>query len=239
MSPRRSPAACGAGRTVVRADEADLEVLSLVIADAFHDLAPSRWLIADPDARRQVFPGYFRLYLKHAVASGIVHTNSDRTAAALWIPSGQDAPDGYDIRLATVTNPWTSRFVAFDAALECHHPAGVSHQHLAILAVHPDQQGRGIGTALLHVGHATLDDEDMPSYLEASDPRNRRVYLSHGYTDYGPPIELPDGPRMYPMWRPPHVRTIRSDRAPDQVQLSVTQHDRPGLDRARSDRSVG
>jgi GNAT superfamily N-acetyltransferase len=240
MSPHRHLAAPGTSPAVVRAGEADLDVLSQVIAGAFHDLAPSRWLIPDPEGRRQLFPGYFRLYLEHALASGTVHTTTGRTAAALWIPSGQDAPDGYDIRLAAVTSPWTSRFVAFDAALDRHHPVGVRHHHLAILAVHPDQQGRGVGTALLHAGHATLDDEGVPAYLEASGPRSRRLYLSHDYTDHGPPIQLPDGPLMYPMWRPPHVRTDRSDLVSDQVQMSATQHDcRPGLDRVRPDGSAG
>ena len=71
---------------VVRADAADLDILSQVIADAFHDLAPSRWLIPDPAARREIFPGYFRILIEHAMANGVVHTTPDRTAAALWIP---------------------------------------------------------------------------------------------------------------------------------------------------------
>jgi GNAT superfamily N-acetyltransferase len=240
MSPNHSLAARGPAPAVVPADEADLDVLSKVIADAFHDLAPSQWLMTDPGARRQVFPGYFRLHLEHALASATVHTTPGRTAAALWIPSGQDALDGHDMRLAAVTGPWTSRFVAFDTALDRRHPAGVPHCHLAILAVHPDEQGRGIGTALLHVGHATLDDEGVPAYLEASGLRSRRLYLVHDYTDYGAPIQLPSGRLMYPMWRPPHVQTDRSDLDPDQVHMSAAHHGgRPGLDRAHPDQSAG
>ena len=56
---------------VVRAEEADLDVLSQVIAEAFFDLAPSRWLIPDLAARRQILPGYFRLYVEHALADGL------------------------------------------------------------------------------------------------------------------------------------------------------------------------
>ena len=51
--------------------------------------------------------------------------------------------------------------------------------------------------------HAALDQEVVPAYLEAADLRNRDLYLRHGYVDHGPPIQLPDGPRMYPMWRQP------------------------------------
>jgi GNAT superfamily N-acetyltransferase len=196
---------------VIPADAADLDTLSQVIAGAFHDLAPSRWLIDDPAARREIFPGYFRIYVEHAMASGVVHTTPDRTAAALWIPVGEDGPSpplDYDARLAVATSPWTARFLAFDAALDRHHPAGTPHHHLAMLAVSPQRQGQGTGTALLRAYHALLDDADAPAYLEASDLLTRRFYLRHGYTDHGRPIHLPDGPLMYPLCRPPAGQPI-------------------------------
>jgi GNAT superfamily N-acetyltransferase len=150
---------------VVPAGAADLDTLSHLIADAFHPLAPCQWLIADPAARRQVFPGYFRLYVEHAMADGIIHTTSDRAAAALWLPAGPDAPAqpaDYGVRLAAAISPWTERFVAFDAALEARHPAGIHHRHLAILAVRPGRQGQGSGTALLRACHQALDRDGTP-----------------------------------------------------------------------------
>jgi GNAT superfamily N-acetyltransferase len=88
-----------------------------------------------------------------------------------------------------------------DAGLDRHHPTGAAHHHLAILAVRPDGQGQGIGTALLRAHHATLDAAGTPAYLEASSDRNRVFYLRNGYADLGPPIYLPDGPQMRPMMR--------------------------------------
>jgi len=193
---------------VVRADAADVAVLGQVIADAFHDLPPSPWLIADPRARRAIFPDYFQLYVEQALAAGLVHTTPGRAGVAMWIPVGEEPegpPDGYAERLAAITDPWTERFVAFDEALERAHPAGTPHHHLAILAVRPDQQGRGIGSALLDAYHATLDVRGTPAYLEASSPRNRKLYLRHGYIDRGAPIQLPGGPALYPMWRPSRI----------------------------------
>ena len=210
MTPPAGPAAGDLDAAVVRADVADLDTLSQVIAGAFHDLAPSRWLIDDPAARHEIFPGYFRIYAEHAMASGVVHTTPDRTAAALWIPVGEDGPAqplDYDARLAVATSPWTGRFLAFDAALDRHHPTGVPHHHLAILAVSPQRQGQGTGTALLRAYHATLDKARVPAYLEASDLRTRQIYLRHGYTDHGRPIHLPDGPLMYPLVRQRHPPT--------------------------------
>ena len=206
--PRASVrAASGPDRHVTRADPADLEALSQVIADAFHDLPPSRWLIPDPAARQEIFPGYFRLHVEHALASGVVQTTTGRDAAALWLPAGDDTarqPPDYPTRLATATSPWTSRFLAFDAALDQRHPAGIPHRHLAILAVRPGQQGQGTGTALLRAYHRVLDrDAHVPAYLEAASEHTRSIYLRHGYADHGPPIRLPGGPVMYPMWREP------------------------------------
>jgi GNAT superfamily N-acetyltransferase len=208
MTPHRDPAASRADNTVIRAGEADIEVLSQVIADAFCDLAASRWLIADPGARREIFPGYFRLYVEHAIATGTVYTIPGRTAAALWVPVGGEGPhppDDYGPRLAAATSRWLGRFQAFDLALDRHHPAGLPHHHLAILAVHPDSQGQGTGTALLNAHHAALDRDGMPAYLEASGLDTRRIYLRHGYIlRPGAPIRLPDrGPQMWPMWREP------------------------------------
>jgi GNAT superfamily N-acetyltransferase len=202
------PALAAGGPTVVRADEADIGVLSEVIADAFYYLEVSQWLIPDPDARRAIFPGYFRLYVEHAITDGIVHTTADRASAALWIPVGRQGPrppGDYASRLAAATGRWLNRFQAFDATLDRYHPAGLAHHHLAVLAVHPDRQGQGTGTALLRAHHAALDHDGIPAYLEASDSGSRRIYLQHGYADHGTMIQLPDrGPHMHPMVRPPH-----------------------------------
>jgi GNAT superfamily N-acetyltransferase len=191
---------------VIRATPEDTGTLSDVIAAAFHDLPPSRWLIVDPAARRDVFPGYFRLYVEHAMADGLVHTTLARDAVALWLPAGPGAPGGppgYSERLAAATDPWTAWFTVFDQALEARHPETV-HEHLAILAVLPGRQGHGTGTTLLRARHQDLDDTATAAYLEASSPRARELYLRHDYTDHGPPVQLPaGGPAMWPMVRQP------------------------------------
>jgi GNAT superfamily N-acetyltransferase len=224
MTQRHTPAGPG-GHAIVPASPSDIDTLSQVIADAFLDLAPCQWLIGDRAARREIFPGFFRMYVAHAMADGLVYTTPDRTAAALWIPRTGPAepPEGYDEELAEVTGRWAERFVIFDAELEAHHLAGVAHHHLAILAVRPDWQGRGIGTALLDAHHALLDKDGTAAYLEASDDRNRRIYLRHGYADYGSPIQLPDGPAMYPMTREPGGGNHRE--AADGVPVSRGERD--------------
>ena len=208
MTPQRTPAR-PASHTVIPASPDDTGTLAQLIADAFFPLAPCRWLVPDGTERRQILPPYFQMYVEHALAGGLVHTTPDRTAVALWLPAGAEPetpPDGYARRLADITGRHAGRFLVLDAEFDHHHPAGTPHHHLAILAVRPDRQGRGTGTALLAAHHAALDAEGTPAYLEAADQRNRRLYLTCGYTDHGEPIQLPDGPVMHPMWRQPQPR---------------------------------
>jgi GNAT superfamily N-acetyltransferase len=193
---------------VTTASPADASTLSQVIADAFHDLPPARWLIPADASRRTVFPGYFRILVDHALATGTVYTIPARLAAALWLPVGTDAPGqpgaDYPARMTEATGPYAPRFTAFDTALDTHHPTGTPHHYLAILAVHPAVQGQGIGTALLHAHHTLLDRDGTPAYLEASAPRTCAFYTRHGYLPQpNAPFYLPgNGPPLFPMWRP-------------------------------------
>lgn len=109
MTPPANPPK-RADHRVERAEPSDADVLSHVIADAFFYLAVSQWLVPDPDARRAMFPGYFRIYFiyfEHALAGGLVLTTPARDGAALWVPIGADGPsgppEGYHDRLAGLT----------------------------------------------------------------------------------------------------------------------------------------
>jgi len=191
---------------LTRAEWADVPILSEVIAEAFHPLAPSCWLIPDARARWDVFPSYFRIFVEHAMTAGAVYTTRDRDAAAVWFYRGDgwdSQPPDYALRLAMATGRWVEWFHTFDSLLDKHHPDEPRHDHLALLAVRPDRQGQGIGTALLTAYHQYLDRDDvqLPAYLEAADAHTRLIYLQHGYADHGEPIRLPDHTLMFPMWR--------------------------------------
>ena len=186
----------------------DTEEITELVATAMRDGPVARWLTPDAAVRRREGPRYFEIFVEHAVRYGEVYATADPdtgrlAGVALWFPliSPVPPPLDYERRVKEVAGRAYDRVGRLDAALEQHHPAD-PHHYLAFLTVHPDDQGHGIGSALLDRHHARLDEAGIPAYLEANHPRNRDLYLRHGY-QVRSVIELPDGPPLWTMWRWP------------------------------------
>lgn len=190
---------------IVRGGRGDAHRAAVLIATAFHGLDVAAWLVPDPQERERVLYANFRTFVDHAVEHGDVLMTEDGRGVAVWFPRAAPLPDidDYERRRWLACGPHTVRFQILDTAFDQRHPT-VEHHHLGFLAVHPDHQGGGVGTALLDRYHHRLDRAGLPAYLEASSPQNRRLYRRHGYRDHGAPIELTRrGPRLWPMWRTP------------------------------------
>lgn len=186
----------------------DTGEITQVLVAAMGDGAVARWLTPDADVRHRDSPAYFEIFAEHAVRYGEVYATVDPhdgrlSGVALWFPltSLIPPPYDYDRRLKDASGSAFDRARELDAALEAHHPMD-PHHYLAFLAVRPDRQNQGIGSALLDRHHARLDPAGIPAYLEANDPRNRDLYLRHGYVTRAV-IRLPDGPPVWSMWREP------------------------------------
>ncbi|MFG1704988.1 GNAT family N-acetyltransferase [Nonomuraea sp. M3C6] len=183
-----------------RATADDAGRVAELIATAFAGLNAVRYLVPDRRERHRVMTANLRIFVDHAVEHGEVDLIDDGPAVAVWFSHTSPLPEpkDYDRRLEAATGEWIERFRVLDALFEENHPAQPYH-HLAFLAVHPDRQDQGLGSALLRHHHARL--AGAPAYLEASDPRNRDLYARHGY-EVREPFALPDGTLFWPMWRP-------------------------------------
>lgn len=185
-----------------RATAAEARRVAKLVATAFTPLAAVAWLLPEPSVRPRVMTGNFLILVEHAMEHGRVEVIGEQ-AAAVWFDRTAPAPEppDYDRRLAAACDPWTDRFRLLDGLFDEHHPEA-PHEHLALLAVDPRSQGRGLGTALLRHRHRDLDQAGVPAYLEASSPQSRDLYLRHGY-ELRDPFALPDGTEFWPMWRAP------------------------------------
>ncbi|GIF40931.1 GNAT family N-acetyltransferase [Actinoplanes xinjiangensis] len=186
----------------------DTEEITDLVAEAMWDGPVARWLHPDAAARRRLSPGYFEIFVEYALQYGEVYSTADADdgrmcGVALWFPLTAMIPPpmDYERRVKEASDTAFHRVQQLDAALEAEHPLE-PHHYLAFLAVRPGRQNEGIGSALLGRHHARLDRAGIPAYLEANDPRNRDLYLRHGY-QVRSVIDLPDGPPLWAMWRAP------------------------------------
>jgi GNAT superfamily N-acetyltransferase len=66
-----------------------------------------------------------------------------------------------------------------------------------------EQQGKGVGGALMRPVLDHCDAEGIPCYLESSKERNIPFYRRHGF-EVVEEVPLPgDGPSLWTMWREP------------------------------------
>ncbi|WP_415830290.1 GNAT family N-acetyltransferase [Kibdelosporangium persicum] len=183
--------------------------VSRVLSEAFVTGEVAEWLVPDPEDRRRIYPAYWAMAVEHALGVGEVFAGGELSGVSVWYPAvfgpPHASPRDWDQRIDVMCGPYAPRFHALHHAMDAAHPKA-PHHYLAYVAVLPELQSRGIGTALVQHRLRELDIASMPAYLEATNRRNLALYVHLGFQPTGGPIALPDnGPKLYPMWRPPSV----------------------------------
>jgi GNAT superfamily N-acetyltransferase len=194
------------GVGIRRADESDRAALVRLLDDAFMDDPVSGWVFPDEAHRRKVHGIFMGVFADVALAEGRADIMEDESAMALWlhIPAGR--PEGEDdtpARMRELADPDNERCELVGRMTGAVHPHDRAHEYLLMIAVSPEQQGRGLGRALIEPVLERCDREGTPVYLEASSKRSSRLYERLGFAATGTTVDLPGGPQMLPMWREP------------------------------------
>ncbi|MFF3614588.1 GNAT family N-acetyltransferase [Streptomyces sp. NPDC002580] len=193
------------------AGEADRELVVRLLDEAFQDDPVSGWVFPDPAHRRATHPRLMAAFTDVVLAEGRVDLAEDGSACALWlsVPAGEHEAggDGADedgpAQLRAAVDPDNERVELIGRLTADVHPAGRAHAYLWMIGVSPERQGEGLGSALIGSVLDRCDSEGLAAYLEASNDRSRALYERLGFVVTGDPLDLPDGPRMWPMWRDP------------------------------------
>lgn len=147
---------------------------------------------------------FFAIELRHlALARGRVWTTSDLTGAALSLPPGTwRVPLRVTLLEGTAFGVHLSRAARLGAAMEWRH-VPESHYYIRDVGVHPNMQGKGLGSVLMRPTLDRCDQEGLPAYLEASSERNAALYKRLGFqlTDE---LRIGGSPPLRLMVRPPH-----------------------------------
>lgn len=177
------------------ATPSDLDSAARVLAVAFGDYAWTRWALPG-DGYESRLEEVQRLYLSHSLMHGIVLVDEEVRSVAAFLPP--DAPAPAEQIQRRVAELHGSRLTALSKLSLPDAPSG--SWTLETVGVDPAHQGAGLGTAVIAVGLAMIDQRGEPVALETSDERNARLYLRLGFT-IAAATTIPDGPLVYSMYR--------------------------------------
>jgi ribosomal protein S18 acetylase RimI-like enzyme len=194
--------------TVRRATAADVDAMAEQLARTFFDDPVISHIFHNAGRREAGLRSYFRTQMRaDYLPFGGCYTTEGHRGSAIWGPAGKPLLTGVAgiLTMAPVlpyvaTNLVTTlRILNLVEAMHPHEP----HWYLATLGTAVDEQGKGIGGALLRPVLEHCDREGLPCYLESSKERNLSFYGRHGFSVVKE-VQLPaDGPPIWTMWREP------------------------------------
>jgi predicted N-acetyltransferase YhbS len=203
----------GTSQIIVRqATRSDAKELVRVLARAFDDDPLMVWMLPDPASRQRRIRRMFHTIFRHEVfafGGARVATEDGRiVGAALWIPP-RSSPKPSVVRQLMALPGFLRAFgrqtllpnTYLLAALKVHPHE--KHWYLYLIGVDPDQQGKGVGAALLRERLRHCDTELMPAYLESSKLSNVPVYEHFGFEATGTLALAEGAPAVTTMWRTP------------------------------------
>lgn len=183
----------------------DVDLVADIVTDAFFPLKVIENLVPDPGRRWEVSRAWYRLLIEDAIGgAGQVVITDDGSAATVWFDRTGKVhdPEDYDKRLAALAGDDLPQFQHLDQLMAASHPTD-PHWYLMLAATRPDRQHEGLGGMLLDYTHQRLDADGVPGYLEATGPKNQRLYERKGFEVMTPPtIPVTDGIDLIRMWRP-------------------------------------
>jgi GNAT superfamily N-acetyltransferase len=191
---------------VRRATRADLGPLSRALGRAFLDDPVMAWFFPDERRRMAYVEAVFRLRVGGLLKQDEVYTTDDHAGAAVWAqPERWEMRPlegiGFVARLAPMVRSRLPLLARGWNLVDGAHPKE-PHWYLAILGTEPEARGRGVGSALMAPVLEDCDRHEVPAYLESSKESNLDFYARHGFRVTGE-LTLPDGPKVWPMWRDP------------------------------------
>jgi ribosomal protein S18 acetylase RimI-like enzyme len=163
----------------------------------------ARWFYPEPAEYFHWFPKFVRAFAGGSIAGGTAYCTSNYSGAALWLRPGVHPDEQAMVALVEESLPKERHSAVFELfeKMGAGHPEE-SHWYLPMIGVDTFQQNRGIGSALMRHALMRCDAQNLPAYLESSNPRNISLYLRFGFEPVGE-INAGGAPLMVPMLRRP------------------------------------
>ena len=167
------------------ASDFQMKPVADILASAFTHDPVINWVCDHPE----IFSTLFRLevealYKQHHH----VYINSEQSGAAMWLPTGVATAMPFHWRSLCVLWKFLSRggFASLkraDRLQEMFAKWHIQEPHFYLHAIGAslENQGRGIGSALLKKGLSACDQVGVPAYLESTNEKNNPLYGRFGF----------------------------------------------------------
>src|ERR1700722_12278585 len=193
---------------VRRATQDDVTAMAAQLARTFFDDPVASHIFRNEARREAGLRAFFRTQIRaDYLPFGGCYTTEGYNGSAIWAPAGKPMQTGLSGMLALLpVLPYVASNLGTTLRLltlmETRHPRQ-PHWYLATLGTAVEQQGKGVGSALMRPVLEHCDAEGLPCYLESSKERNVPFYRRHGF-EVVEEVSLPDdGPMLWTMWREP------------------------------------
>lgn len=185
----------------ISSGDEDRAIATIVLAFAADPAA--RWTWPHSEPYLAAMPRLARAFGGEAFTHGSAFCTDDHAGVALWLPPGisPDEQGLVDVTQSTVPPSRHEELFGLFERMGQYHPSE-PHWYLPLIGVDPAHQGKGHGDALMAHALALCDRDQVPAYLESSNPRNISLYLRHGFEPLGT-IQLGSSPPIVPMLRRP------------------------------------
>ncbi len=196
-----------------RATAQDIPHLRAMLAEAFFDDPVFRWLLPQDAKRRARLRRYFGIDLRwYALPHECVWTTDDLAGAMLGLPPGKwRVPPHVSVLQGSAFAVQVARAARLGATMEWRHMRLLREPHYYVrdIGVHPDTQGRGLGSALMRPLLDRCDQEGLPAYIEASSERSAALYERLGF-QHIEELRVGGSPPLWLMLRRPQSNEARS-----------------------------
>jgi len=165
----------------------------------------------EENIRRRVFKLLFNDIIRTQIRAGTVYAalaGKRIAGVAVWKPPEPVEPNEEDHQrgeatlkeLQELASDGIEKVLAGFEGLQAHHPQE-PHWYLMFVGVHPDNQRRGLGAAMLGHVHQIADQQGRPCYLETPFPETRAFYRALGYEVIQEMNAFGDAPALWTLLR--------------------------------------
>jgi ribosomal protein S18 acetylase RimI-like enzyme len=176
------------------------------LVSAFAEDPVAVHLFPDPARRPAGMAHIFRMTLRFGKHYGRVEVIQSCGAVAVWVRPEYTTPSWWRlVRAGCLASPFavggsaTRRMLAFEHFISGRRMQTMAGPHwfLSCLGVRPDQQGQGLGAALIRQGLQHVRATGIPCYLETANVRNLAFYQKNGFRLVGEQHQPSAGPGVW------------------------------------------